>query len=100
MFVVVIATTKFVPYDQTNDMRVAEEDTMAIINVKTEITGNIWKIEAQVGQTLAEGDTIMILESMKMEIPVCATEDGVLIEIVAEEGATVTEGTVVARIEA
>jgi acetyl-CoA carboxylase biotin carboxyl carrier protein len=100
MFVVVIATTKFVPYGQTNDMRVAEEDTMAIINVKTEITGNIWKIEAQVGQTLAEGDTIMILESMKMEIPVCATEDGVLIEIVAEEGATVTEGTVVARIEA
>lgn len=100
MFVVVIATTKFVRYGQTNDMRVAEEDTMAIINVKTEITGNIWKIEAQVGQTLAEGDTIMILESMKMEIPVCATEDGVLIEIVAEEGATVTEGTVVARIEA
>ncbi|MCA0421866.1 MAG: acetyl-CoA carboxylase biotin carboxyl carrier protein subunit [Proteobacteria bacterium] len=73
---------------------------MAIINIKTEITGNIWKIEAKPGQRLAEGDTIMILESMKMEIPVSATEDGVLVEILAEEGATVTEGTVVARIEA
>ncbi|TKA95584.1 biotin/lipoyl-binding carrier protein [Cereibacter changlensis] len=72
---------------------------MAIIDIKTEITGNIWKIEAQPGQKLAEGDTIIMLESMKMEIPVCATEDGVLIEVLAEEGATVTEGTVVARIE-
>lgn len=73
---------------------------MAIIDIKTEITGNIWKIEAQPGQKLAEGDTIIMLESMKMEIPVCATEDGVLIEVLAEEGTTVTEGTVVARIEA
>ena len=73
---------------------------MAIIDIKTEITGNIWKIEAQPNQRLAEGDTILILESMKMEIPVSATEDGVLVEILAEEGETVTEGTVVARIEA
>ncbi|MDP2737980.1 MAG: acetyl-CoA carboxylase biotin carboxyl carrier protein subunit [Pseudorhodobacter sp.] len=73
---------------------------MAIIDIKTEITGNIWKIEAKPGQRLEEGDTIMILESMKMEIPVSATEDGVLVEILAEEGTTVTEGTVVARIEA
>lgn len=73
---------------------------MAIINIKTEITGNVWKIEAKPGQRLAEGDTIIILESMKMEIPVSATEDGILLEILAEEGTTVTEGTVVARIEA
>lgn len=72
---------------------------MAIVEVKTEITGNVWKIEAQPGQTLAEDDAIMILESMKMEIPVSSPEDGVLVELLAKEGDVVTEGTVVARIE-
>ena len=73
---------------------------MAIIDVKTEITGNVWKIVAEVGEALEEDDPIMILESMKMEIPVSAPEDGVVKEILTEEGAVVTEGTVVARIEA
>lgn len=73
---------------------------MAIVNVKTEITGSIWKIVAEIGQRVAEDDPIMILESMKMEIPVTAPEDGVLTEILGVEGETVTEGTVVARIEA
>jgi acetyl-CoA carboxylase biotin carboxyl carrier protein len=71
---------------------------VARIEVKTEITGNVWKIVAQVGQKVSEDDAIMILESMKMEIPVSAPEDGVLAEIRVEEGATVTEGTVVALI--
>lgn len=73
---------------------------MAKLDVKTEITGNIWKIVAEIGQKVSEDDPIMILESMKMEIPVTAPEDGVLVEILAKEGDTVTEGTVVARIEA
>ena len=73
---------------------------MAIIDVKTEITGNVWKIVAEVGDSVDEDDPILILESMKMEIPVSAPEDGVLKEILTEEGAVVTEGTVVARIEA
>lgn len=72
---------------------------MPIVEVKTEITGNVWKIEAQPGQALAEDDTILILESMKMEIPVSSPEDGVLVEVLAKEGDVVTEGTVVARIE-
>lgn len=72
---------------------------MPIIDVKTEITGNVWKIEAEVGQKLQEDDPIMILESMKMEIPVACPEDGVLVEILASEEDVVTEGTVVARIE-
>lgn len=72
---------------------------MAIIDVKTEITGNLWKIVAEVGQDLSEEDPIMILESMKMEIPIAAPEDGRLVEILAAEGETVTEGTVVARLE-
>jgi len=72
---------------------------MAIIDVKTEITGNVWKIVAGIGDELPEDEPILILESMKMEIPVGATEDGVLKEILVAEGDTVTEGTVVARIE-
>lgn len=73
---------------------------MAIVDVKTEITGNVWKIVAGVGDELPEDEPILILESMKMEIPVGAPEDGVLKEILVAEGDTVTEGTVVARIEA
>ena len=45
---------------------------MAIVDVKTEITGTVWKIVASVGATLGEEDAILILESMKMEIPVAA----------------------------
>lgn len=73
---------------------------MAIVDVKTEITGNVWKIVAKVGDSLAEDDPILILESMKMEIPVAAPEDGKLVEILVEEGSVAPEGTVVARIEA
>lgn len=73
---------------------------MALIDIKTEITGNVWKIVAEVGQSLEEDDPILILESMKMEIPVAAPEGGKLVAILTAEGDTVTEGTVVARIEA
>lgn len=72
---------------------------MAIIDIKTEITGNVWKIVATPGQTLDEDEEILILESMKMEIPVAAAEAGRLIEILTVEGAIVSEGTVVARME-
>lgn len=73
---------------------------MAIIGIKTEITGNIWKIVAAVGDQLGEDDTILVMESMKMEIPVTSTESGRLVEILVLEGDIVTEGTIVARIEA
>ena len=73
---------------------------MALVNVKTEITGNVWKIVAKVGDKLDEDAPIMILESMKMEIPVSTPEAGTLKEILVEEGQVVAEGTVVARLEA
>ena len=73
---------------------------MATLDIRTEITGNVWKIVKAVGDRVEEDEAIMILESMKMEIPVTAPEDGAVTEILAGEGATVTEGTVVARIEA
>ena len=73
---------------------------MALVDVKTEITGNVWKIVAMVGDKLEEDAPIMILESMKMEIPVSAPEAGTVKEILVEEGQVVAEGTVVARLEA
>ncbi len=69
---------------------------MADIDVECETTGSVWKIVSQVGQTVEEDDELMILESMKMEIPVCAPCDGVVKEILVEEGAAVSEGDVVA----
>jgi acetyl-CoA carboxylase biotin carboxyl carrier protein len=72
---------------------------MAIIDVKTEITGTVWKVMAVAGAAVAEDEPILILESMKMEIPVSAPEDGTVREVLYEEGETVTEGTVVARVE-
>ncbi len=72
---------------------------MTTIDVKTEITGSVWKIEKAVGDKVEEDEPILILESMKMEIPVAAPEDGVVKEILVAEEDTVTEGAVVARIE-
>jgi len=73
---------------------------MAHVSIKTEITGNVFKIVAAVGDQVDEDQPIMFLESMKMEIPISAPEPGVVIELLVEEGETVAEGTVVARIEA
>jgi len=72
---------------------------MAIIDVKAEISGSVWKIEAKVGDSLAEDDAVAILESMKMEIPVSAPEDGKVVEILVSEGDTVADGDIIARIE-
>ena len=72
---------------------------MAIVEVRTEITGNVWKVLRVAADAVAEDEPILILESMKMEIPVSAPEDGTVVEILVEEGDVVTEGSVVARIE-
>jgi acetyl-CoA carboxylase biotin carboxyl carrier protein len=68
-------------------------------SVKSEISGSVWKIMAKVGDKVAEEDTIMILESMKMEIPVLAPEDGVIKDIVVSEGDAINEGDEVATLE-
>lgn len=73
---------------------------MALIDVVAEVAGKVWKVEAEVGQKLDEEDDIVILESMKMEIPVGAPADGTLKEILVGEGDAVAEDQVIARIEA
>ena len=63
-------------------------------DVAAHITGTVWKIEVQVGQKVSAGDTLVILESMKMEMPVEATEDGTVKEIRCKESQPVNEGDV------
>jgi acetyl-CoA carboxylase biotin carboxyl carrier protein len=67
--------------------------------VEAHITGTVWKIECEVGQEIAEGDTVVILESMKMEMPVEAEDDGTVKEIVCVEGQSVSEGDTLVVLE-
>jgi acetyl-CoA carboxylase biotin carboxyl carrier protein len=67
--------------------------------VKSEITGKVWKIEAKPGDRIDEDDPILILESMKMEIPVAAPFDCVLVELLVAEEDAVAEGQPVALVE-
>jgi acetyl-CoA carboxylase biotin carboxyl carrier protein len=69
---------------------------MADIEAKTDVTGAVWKIVTEVGQKLEAGDTIMVIESMKMEIPVIAEDGGTVRKFLVEESTPVTEGQVVA----
>jgi acetyl-CoA carboxylase biotin carboxyl carrier protein len=61
-------------------------------NVEAHITGTVWKIEVSVGDRVEEGDTVAILESMKMEMPVEAEDEGTVKEILVAEGQSVSEG--------
>lgn len=72
---------------------------MAKIEVRSEITGKVWQIEAQVGQRVAEDEPVIVLESMKMEIPVVAPKAGTVAEIMVSEGDSVQEDQVVAILE-
>ena len=72
---------------------------MAKVEIASEVTGNVWKISAQIGDVLAVDDTILILESMKMEIPVEATCAGTLVELKVKEEDQVNEDQVVAVID-
>ena len=67
---------------------------MAKIRVRSEIAGSVWKIEVAVGDTVAEDDPLVILESMKMEIPLLAPQAGVVIEIRVAEGEPIAEGDI------
>jgi biotin carboxyl carrier protein len=62
------------------------------MKVLSEVAGSVWKIEVAVGQAVAEGDTLLIVESMKMEIPVSAPKAGTVAEIRTAEGEPVADG--------
>jgi acetyl-CoA carboxylase biotin carboxyl carrier protein len=67
--------------------------------VEAHITGTVWKIEVAVGDDVADGDTVVILESMKMEMPVEVEDDGKVAEIRCAEGQSVHEGDVLVVLE-
>jgi acetyl-CoA carboxylase biotin carboxyl carrier protein len=69
---------------------------MATIQIKAEVSGSVWKIITQVGETVEPGGTLMILESMKMEIPVIAEDGGKVEKFTVAETEAVNEGQVVA----
>ena len=63
--------------------------------VRSEVTGSVWKLEVTVGQVVNEGDTLLIVESMKMEIPITAPASGVVTEIFVSEGEAVSDDQLV-----
>jgi acetyl-CoA carboxylase biotin carboxyl carrier protein len=67
--------------------------------IEAHITGTVWKIEVAVGDNVEDGDTVVILESMKMEMPVESEDDGKVAEIRCEEGQSVQEGDVLVVLE-
>jgi acetyl-CoA carboxylase biotin carboxyl carrier protein len=70
-----------------------------VAEVEAHITGTVWKIEVAVGDRVDEGETVVILESMKMEMPVEAEDPGKVAEIRVEEGQSVSEGDVLVVLE-
>ena len=72
---------------------------MAETRVKSEIAGSVWKIEVAIGDCVAADDTLIVLESMKMEIPLFAPRAGVVREILVTEGEPIAEGDVAVVLE-
>ena len=72
---------------------------MARREVESEVTGNVWKVEVEAGAKVEEGDVLLILESMKMEIPVEAPAAGTVAEVLVAVEDSVAEDQVVAVLE-
>ncbi|MBN9279889.1 MAG: acetyl-CoA carboxylase biotin carboxyl carrier protein subunit [Hyphomicrobium sp.] len=72
---------------------------MAKTEVKSEITGAVWKILVKPGDVVGVDEAVIILESMKMEIPVLAIDGGKVTEILVKEGEAVNDGQTVAIVE-
>jgi acetyl-CoA carboxylase biotin carboxyl carrier protein len=69
------------------------------VEIRAEMVANVWKVVAAAGDAVAAGDTLVILESMKMEIPVLAEDGGTLAELAVSEGDVVQEGDLIARLD-
>ncbi|MFB4285157.1 biotin/lipoyl-binding carrier protein [Nonomuraea sp. MTCD27] len=67
--------------------------------VRAEMVANVWKVVVNEGDSVSDGDTLVILESMKMEIPVLAEDDGVVAQLKVAEGDVIQEGDLMAVIE-
>jgi biotin carboxyl carrier protein len=72
---------------------------MAETRVRSEIAGSVWKIEVAIGDKVAEDDPLIVLESMKMEIPLLSPRAGVVRQILVAEGEPIAEGDVAVILE-
>ena len=72
---------------------------MAVLDLHSEVSGVVWRVVASPGDVLAEDDTVLLIESMKMEVPVAAPEDCRLLEVTVQPEQMVKEGELVARLE-
>lgn len=73
---------------------------MGTNNIVSEIAGTVWEVRVKPGDRIEVGDEIIIIESMKMEIPVLAEDSGVIDQVLVEKGTLVAEGQAVASIAA
>jgi len=69
------------------------------VEVRAQITGTVWKVLVQVGQRVVEEETVVILESMKMEIPVEASAAGSVLAVHVSEGDSIEDGTLIVTLE-
>ena len=72
---------------------------MARVNIESEVTGNVWKVQVAAGAKVAAGDVLLVLESMKMEIPVEAPVAGTVAELLVKEEDAVAEDQTIAVLE-
>jgi acetyl-CoA carboxylase biotin carboxyl carrier protein len=79
--------------DRTREGRTVAEE------IRAEMVANVWKVVKSAGDSVSEGDQLVILESMKMEIPVLAESEGVVQQMAVSEGDVVQEGDLIAVIE-
>jgi acetyl-CoA carboxylase biotin carboxyl carrier protein len=77
----------------------AGERTRVAVEVRAEMVANVWKVVVESGDTVDDGDTLVILESMKMEIPVIAETSGTVSQVAVNEGEVVQEGDLIAVID-
>lgn len=69
------------------------------MKIFADITGSIWTVEVSVGQEVREGDVLLVVESMKMEIPVAAPVNGLVKEIFVEKGEMIEDGQCILELE-
>lgn len=82
-----------------NSSTIGRRRGVALKQLVSEVPGTVWKIEAQIGTSVSDGDVVLILESMKMEIPVQVGFAGVITAILVKEGDFVGDGDAVAELE-
>jgi acetyl-CoA carboxylase biotin carboxyl carrier protein len=72
---------------------------MARIEIKSEITGTVWEVKSRPGDKVDSGDILLVIESMKMEIPVITEDAGTVLEVLVQKKDPVAEGQVVAVLD-